>query len=105
MCVTSLCSPGRCSLSLVYVFVCVMSVLLLHVLRRCFLEPSHTCFLTSNTCGESDRLLDTHRDRVYQESSTFWSAIFLRAGWPRTPRRGRGKRRLAPPPPPRGGGP
>src|SRR5437764_14816552 len=69
MCVSSLCSPGRCSLSLVYVFVCVMSVLLLHVLLRCFLEPSHTCFLTSIVCSESDRLLDTHRDRIYQGSS------------------------------------
>src|SRR5881275_254506 len=77
MCVSSLCSPGRCSLSLVYVFVCVISVLLLHVLLRCFLEPSHTCFLTSIVCSESDRLLDTHRDRIYQGSSTFWSAIFL----------------------------
>src|SRR5437588_12993329 len=69
MCVSSLCSPGRCSLLLVYVFVCVMSVLLLHVLLRCFLEPSHTCFLTSIVCSESDRLLDTHRDRIYQGSS------------------------------------
>src|SRR6266571_9392148 len=48
----------------VCVFVCVMSVLLLQVLLRWFLEPSHTCFLTSNACGESDRLLDTRRDRV-----------------------------------------
>src|SRR5207244_8590146 len=48
-------SIGRCcilmgevvifvSFSLVCVFVCVMSVLLLQVLLRCFLEPSHTCF-------------------------------------------------------------
>src|SRR5437868_8832322 len=67
------------SFSLVCVFVCIMSVLLLHVLLRCFLEPSHTCFLTSIVCSESDRLLDTHRDRIYQGSSTFWSAIFLQA--------------------------
>src|SRR6266480_3850515 len=53
----------------VCVFVCVISLLLLQVLLRCFLEPSHTCFLASNACGESDRLLDTHRDRVYHGSS------------------------------------
>src|SRR5256886_11248475 len=53
----------------VCVFVCVMSVLFLQVLLRCFLETSHTCFLTSNACGESDRLLATHRDRIYQGSS------------------------------------
>src|SRR6266567_708224 len=52
------------SFSLVFVFVCVISVLLLQVLLRCFLEPSHNCFLTSNTCGESDRLLDSRHDRV-----------------------------------------
>src|SRR6059058_6319640 len=57
------------SFSLVFVFVCVMSLLLLQVLLRCFLEPSHTCFLPSNACSESDRLLDTRRrDRVgYQQ--------------------------------------
>src|SRR6266702_6837018 len=69
MYVSSLCSPGRCSLSLVCVFVCVISLLLLQVLLRCFLEPSHTCFLASNACGESDHLLDTRRDRIYQGSS------------------------------------
>src|SRR5947209_5100033 len=53
----------------VCVVVCVISLLLLHVLLRCFLEPSHTCFLTSIVCSESDRLLDTHRDRIYQGSS------------------------------------
>src|SRR3989440_7677932 len=57
------------SFSLVCVFVCIMSVLFLHVLLRCVLEPSHTCFLTSIVCSESDRLLDTHRDRIYQGSS------------------------------------
>src|SRR5205085_6360049 len=52
-------SIGRCcmlmgevvifvSFSLVYVFVCVISFLLLQVLLRCFLEPSHICFLASN---------------------------------------------------------
>src|SRR5437016_2126525 len=35
----------------VCVFVCVMSVLFLQVLLRCFLEPSHTCFLTSIVCS------------------------------------------------------
>src|SRR5437667_9646924 len=75
LCGFSSSSIGRCcilmdkvvifvSFSLVCVFVCVISLLLLHVLLRCFLEPSHTCFLTSNPCGESDRLLDTRRDRV-----------------------------------------
>src|SRR5436305_3733351 len=34
----------------VYVFVCVMSVFLLHVLLRCVLEPSPTCFLLSTPC-------------------------------------------------------
>src|SRR5438477_12459031 len=34
----------------VYVFVCVMSVFLLHVLLRCFLEPSPPCFLLSTPC-------------------------------------------------------
>src|SRR5438132_9945744 len=69
-------SIGRCcilmgkvvifvSFSLVFVFVCVIGLLLLQVQLRCFLEPSHICFLASNACGESDRLLDTCRDRVY----------------------------------------
>src|SRR5205807_6903564 len=53
-------SIGRCcilmgevvifvSFSLVFVFVCVMSVLLLQVLLRCFLEPSHTCFFLNDS--------------------------------------------------------
>src|SRR5437588_880705 len=67
------------SFSLVCVFVCIISLFLLQVLLRCILETSHTCFLTSIVCSESDRLLDTHRDRIYQGSSTFWSAIFLQA--------------------------
>jgi hypothetical protein len=41
-----------------------MSHLLFQVLLRCFLEPSHACFLTSNACGESDCLLDSRRNRV-----------------------------------------
>src|SRR6266513_3123066 len=49
------------SFSLVYVFVCVISLLLLQVLLRCFLEPSHTCFLASNACCESDRLWTSPR--------------------------------------------
>src|SRR5439155_14815855 len=71
------------SFSLVFVFVCVMSVLLLQVLLRCFLEPSHTCFLPSNACGESDRLLDTRRDRVgYQQEGTLCKRIIRAFGNP-----------------------
>ena len=55
----SSCSPARCTLSVVFFFVCVNSLLLLQVLRRSVLEPSHPCFLPSNACGENDRLLDT----------------------------------------------
>src|SRR5260370_3029014 len=85
MCVSSLCSPGRCSLSLVCVFVCVISLLLLQVLLRCFLEPSHTCFLTSNACGENDRLLDTYRNRVgYQQEGALWQRISSTFGNPKS---------------------
>src|SRR5437868_1857377 len=53
-------SIGRCcilmgemvifvSFSLVCVFVCVMSVLLLQVLLRCVLGPSHTCFFLNDS--------------------------------------------------------
>src|SRR5437588_9814757 len=69
----------------VCVFVCVISLLLLQVLLRCILETSHTCFLTSNACGESDRLLDTHRDRAgYQQEGGLWKRIsraFGNAQW------------------------
>src|SRR2546421_11588030 len=62
------------SFSLVCVFVCIISVLLLQVLLRCFLELSHTCLLASNACGESDRLLDTRRDRVGYQQAFFATA-------------------------------
>src|SRR5439155_25722899 len=53
-------SIGRCcilmgevvifvSFSVVCVFVCVINVLLLQVLLRCVLEPSHTCFFLNDS--------------------------------------------------------
>src|SRR5947207_13245882 len=74
------------SLTMVFVFVCVMSVLLLHVVLRCFLEPSQTCFLTSIVCSESDRLLDNRHDRVgcQQEEARISSSdlLFSNTKWP-----------------------